>query len=37
MSIEAARTGFEARFEESDFYNKQTQDEKHLQDILAII
>ena len=37
MSIEAARTGFEASFEEADFYNKQTQDEKHLKDILATI
>ena len=37
MSIEAARAGFEARFEEADFYNKQTQDEKHLKDILATI
>ena len=37
MSIEAARAGFEASFEEADFYNKQTQDEKHLKDILAII
>ena len=27
MSIEAAREGFEASFSESDFYNKQTQDE----------
>ena len=37
MSIEAARAGFEASFEEADFYNKQTQDEKHLKDILATI
>ena len=26
MSIEAARSGFEASFEEADFYNKQTKD-----------
>lgn len=37
MSIEATRTGFEASFEEADFYNRQTQDEKHLNDILATI
>lgn len=37
MSIEAARTGFEKSFEEANFYNKQTQDEKHLKDILATI
>lgn len=36
-SIEAARTGFEASFQEADYYNKQTQDEKHLNDILAIL
>ncbi|MGN0421584.1 MAG: class I SAM-dependent methyltransferase [Lachnospiraceae bacterium] len=36
-SVEAAREGFEASFAESDFYNKQTQDEKHLNDILAMI
>ena len=34
MSIEATRAGFEASFEEAVFYNKQTQDEKHLKDIL---
>ena len=34
MSIEATRTGFESSFEESNFYNKQTQDEKHLNSIL---
>lgn len=37
MSIEATRAGFEASFGEADFYNKQTQDEKHLNDILAAI
>ena len=37
MSIEATRAGFEDSFEEADFYNKQTQDEKHLKDILATI
>ena len=37
MSIEATRAGFEASFEEANFYNKQTQDEKHLNDILAAI
>ena len=37
MSIEATRAGFEASFKEADFYNKQTQDEKHLNDILATI
>lgn len=26
MRIEAARSGFEASFEEADFYNKQTKD-----------
>ena len=33
MGIEAARAGFEASFEESDFYNKQTQDENHLNNL----
>lgn len=37
MSIEATRAGFEASFEEAAFYNKQTQDEKHLNDILETI
>lgn len=37
MSIEATRTGFESSFEESNFYNKQTQDEKHLNSILKTI
>ncbi|MGN0400684.1 MAG: hypothetical protein ACI4HQ_00305 [Acetatifactor sp.] len=27
MSIEATRAGFEASFEEADFYNKQTRNE----------
>lgn len=35
--IEAAKAGFEASFKEGDFYNKQTQDDKHLKDILATI
>lgn len=33
MSIEATRIGFEDSFKEADFYNRQTQDEKHLNDI----
>lgn len=37
MSIEATRAGFEDSFKEADFYNKQTQDEKHLNDILSLI
>lgn len=37
MSIEATKTGFEASFKEADFYNRQTQDENHLKDILALI
>lgn len=37
MSVEATRAGFEASFEESDFYNKQTQDENHLNNILKAI
>lgn len=37
MSIEATKAGFEASFAEADYYNKQTQDEKHLKDILATI
>lgn len=36
-SIETTRIGFEDSFKEEDFYNKQTQDEKHLNDILAAI
>lgn len=35
--IESAKAGFEASFKEADFYNKQTQDDKHLKDILATI
>ena len=31
-SIEATRIGFEKSFKEGDFYNRQTQDEKHLRD-----
>lgn len=30
MRIEATRAGFEASFEEADFYNKQTQDENNV-------
>lgn len=37
QSIEATKKGFEASFMENDFYNKQTQDDKHLRDILAFI
>ena len=37
MSIEATRAGFEASFEEAVFYNKQTQDENHLNKILKSI
>lgn len=37
MSIEATRNGFEDSFKEADYYNKQTQDEKHLNDIIAKI
>ena len=37
MSIEATRNGFEASFKEAEFYNKQTQDESHLRDILNFI
>ena len=37
ISIEATRAGFETSFKEADFYNKQTQDEKHLNDILTAI
>ena len=37
MSIEAVKAGFEASFKESDYYNKQTQDENHLNNILKTI
>ena len=37
MSIEAARAGFEESFKEAEFYNKQTQDEKHLNEILGML
>ncbi len=37
MSIEATRNGFEASFKEAEFYNKQTQDESHLRDILSFV
>lgn len=36
-SIEVTRKEFEASFEEADFYNRQTQDKKHLNDILSAI
>lgn len=36
-SIEATKKGFEASFAESEYYNKQTQDSKHLNDILSTI
>lgn len=36
-SIAAAKQGFEASFEEAQYYNKQTQDEKHLLAILEAI
>lgn len=34
MSIEATKNSFEESFKETIFYNKQTQDESHLRDIL---
>lgn len=37
MSIEATKNSFEESFKETTFYNKQTQDEKHLRDILKFI
>lgn len=37
MSIEATKLGFEDSFKEANFYNKQTQDKKHLKDILSAI
>jgi len=33
-NIEKARQGFEESFSENDFYNRQTQDDKHLESIL---
>ena len=37
MSMEQTRAGFEESFAEGAFYNKQTQDEKHLQDIMTML
>lgn len=37
MSIEETKKGFEESFKETTFYNKQTQDESHLRDILKFI
>ena len=37
MSIEATKKSFEESFKETTFYNKQTQDESHLRDILKFI
>lgn len=36
-SIESTKRGFEASFADVEFYNKQTQDEKHLNDILEFL
>lgn len=36
-SIEAAKRGFEESFSDGEFYNKQTQDEKHLNAILEFL
>lgn len=36
-SINATRKGFEESFASGEFYNKQTQDEKHLSDILEFL
>lgn len=36
-SINATREGFERSFASGEFYNKQTQDEKHLRDILDFL
>ena len=36
-SIEAAKRGFEESFSDGVFYNKQTQDEKHLNAILEFL
>ena len=36
-SIEDTRKGFEESFASGDFYNRQTQDAKHLERILAFI
>lgn len=37
VSIEATKKSFEESFKETTFYNKQTQDENHLRDILSFI
>ena len=37
MSIEATKKSFEESFKETTFYNKQTQDESHLRDILNFV
>lgn len=37
MGVEETKNGFEESFKESTFYNKQTQDESHLRDILKFI
>ncbi|MBR6106864.1 MAG: methyltransferase domain-containing protein [Oscillospiraceae bacterium] len=36
-SIQAAKTSFEARFSEGSYYNRQTQDQAHLDAILAFL
>ena len=36
-SINATREGFEKSFSEAEFYNKQTRDEKHLNDIIGFL
>ena len=37
MSLDATKKSFEESFKENNFYNKQTQDETHLRDILKFI
>ena len=37
MSIDATKNSFEESFKEKEFYNKQTQDEIHLRDILKFV
>lgn len=37
MSVEETKNSFEESFKESTFYNKQTQDESHLRDILKFV
>lgn len=36
-SIYATKNGFEESFEKGDFYNKQTQNEQHLESILEFL